>query len=93
MQHFNDFVIGHFNQHAHDILAACKAYMDGAEVGSLVKGGVQKIHKGKKSCSPDFKTSIAGHSDLLIKEFTCIGVKDCEKFLTQAKEEVPGAGK
>lgn len=67
--------------------------MSGAEVGSLVKGGVQNIHKGLDRCTPHFRTSVAGQVDLLVKEFIRIGVKDCEKFLTQPKGGVPGGDK
>lgn len=74
MQHFEDFVIGHFRNRAHDILGACKEYMDGAQVGCLVEG--------KKSCSEEFKYSIAGFLPTLVKQFTQIGAKDCEKFLS-----------
>ncbi|KAK9938114.1 hypothetical protein M0R45_014871 [Rubus argutus] len=76
-KHFEDFVIGHFRNRAHDILGACKAYMDGAQVGCLVKGQVQ----GKRRCSEEFKHSVAGFLPILVKQFTQIGAKDCEKFL------------
>lgn len=84
MQHFEDFVVGHFRDRAHDILVACKAYMDGAQVGCLVKGGVQDVDEGDKSCSQRFKDSLAGHMPMLVKEFMQIGVEDCEKYLSPA---------
>ncbi|PRQ31288.1 putative aminoacyltransferase, E1 ubiquitin-activating enzyme [Rosa chinensis] len=83
-KHFEDFVVGHFRDRAHDILVACKAYMDGAQVGCLVKGGVQDVDEGDKSCSQRFKDSLAGHMPMLVKEFTHIGVKDCEKYVSAA---------
>ncbi|XP_050368961.1 LOW QUALITY PROTEIN: uncharacterized protein LOC126787070 [Argentina anserina] len=83
-KHFEDFVMGHFRDRAHDILVACKAYMDGAQVGCLVKGGVQDVDEGDKSCSQRFKDSLAGHMPMLVKEFMQIGVKDCEKYLSPA---------
>ncbi|XP_004295140.1 PREDICTED: uncharacterized protein LOC101302537 [Fragaria vesca subsp. vesca] len=83
-KHFEDFVVGHFRNRAHDILVACKAYMDGAQVGCLVKGGVQDVDEGDKSCSQRFKDSLAGHMPMLVKEFMQIGVKDCEKYLSPA---------
>jgi ubiquitin-conjugating enzyme E2 O len=82
LQHFEDFVLGHFSNRAHDILVACKAYMDGAQVGSLVKGGVQDVDVGDKSCSKRFKDSLAGYVDMLVKDFTKIGAENCEKFLS-----------
>ncbi|XVF18841.1 hypothetical protein REPUB_Repub11eG0057500 [Reevesia pubescens] len=84
-KHFEDFVVGHFYRRAHDILLACKAYIDGAQVGCLVKGGVQDVDEGDKSCSQKFKDSLAGCVNMLVKEFTVLGVKDCEKFLTAPK--------
>ncbi|GJN06549.1 hypothetical protein PR202_ga24287 [Eleusine coracana subsp. coracana] len=35
-EHFADLVAGHFRVHGHTILAACKYYMEGNAVGSLV---------------------------------------------------------
>ncbi|KAM5585999.1 putative ubiquitin-conjugating enzyme E2 26 [Rosa sericea] len=79
-KYFEEFVIGHFRNRAHDILSACKAYMDGAQVGCLVKGQIQGVN-GNKSCSQEFKNSVAGFLPTLVKQFTQIGAKDCEKFL------------
>ncbi|KDP42520.1 hypothetical protein JCGZ_00317 [Jatropha curcas] len=83
--HFEDFVLGHFHKHANDILVACKAYMDGAQVGCLVKGGVQDVDEGDKSCSKGFKDSLPGCVDLLLKAFSEIGIKDTEYFQNLAK--------
>ncbi|KAK7317700.1 hypothetical protein RJT34_02140 [Clitoria ternatea] len=80
-KNFEDFVIGHFCSRAHDILVASKAYMEGAQVGCLVKGGVQDVDQGDKSCSKQFKMSLAAYVDMLVREFIRIGAKDCEKFL------------
>ncbi|XP_015582419.1 probable ubiquitin-conjugating enzyme E2 26 isoform X2 [Ricinus communis] len=87
-KHFEDFVLGHFHKHAHDILVACKAYMDGAQVGCLVKGGVQDVDEGDKSCSKSFKDSLPGCVDLLLKEFSLIGVKDTEKYQILVKGDI-----
>ncbi|KDP27056.1 hypothetical protein JCGZ_20991 [Jatropha curcas] len=84
-KHFEDFVLGHFHKHANDILVACKAYMDGAQVGCLVKGGVQDVDEGDKSCSKGFKDSLPGCVDLLLKAFSEIGIKDTEYFQNLAK--------
>lgn len=86
MQYFEHFVLGHFRNHAHDILVACKAYMDGAEVGCLVKGSVQGVD-GNKSCSQVYKNSLARFLPTLVKELTQIGAKDCEKFVSPATVE------
>lgn len=83
-KHFEDFVIGHFSSRAHDILVATKAYMDGAQVGCLVKGGVQDVDQGDRSCSKEFKTTLPIYVDMLVKDFAKIGAKDCEKFLSSS---------
>ena len=56
--------------------------MDGAQVGCLVKGGVQDVDQGDRSCSSQFKNSLAAYVDMLVREFTRVGAKDCEKFLS-----------
>ncbi|XP_027928694.1 probable ubiquitin-conjugating enzyme E2 25 [Vigna unguiculata] len=81
-KNFEDFVKGHFCSRASDILVACKAYMEGAQVGCLVKGGVQDVDEGDRSCSQNFKQSLAGYMNMLVKEFAQTGAKDIEKFLT-----------
>lgn len=74
--------MGHFCSRARDILVACKAYMDGAQVGCLAKGGVQDVDEGDRSCSKQFKKSLFVYVNMLVSEFTQIGAKDCEKFLS-----------
>lgn len=81
LQYFEDFVAGHFLKCANDILVACKAYSDGAQVGCLVKGGVQDVDEGDKSCSRSFKDGLASYMKTVVDAFTQVGVKDCENFL------------
>ncbi|XP_047170476.1 probable ubiquitin-conjugating enzyme E2 25 isoform X2 [Vigna umbellata] len=88
-KNFEDFVAGQFCSRAHDILVACKAYIDGAQVGCLTKGGVQDVDQGDKSCSNQFRTSLSAHVDVLVREFTKIGAKDCDKVFPSAKEKTP----
>nr|GMC76642.1 probable ubiquitin-conjugating enzyme E2 26 [Ipomoea batatas] len=85
-KHFEDFVAGHFVLHAQDILVACKTYIDGAQVGSLVSGGVQDVDEGDKSCSDVFKNSVVGLIKTLVESFTQVGAKDCDKFLYLAEK-------
>ncbi|XP_052726634.1 probable ubiquitin-conjugating enzyme E2 26 isoform X1 [Vigna angularis] len=80
-KNFEDFVKGHFCSRASDILVACKAYMEGAQVGCLAKGGVQDVDEGDRSCSQKFKHSLAGYMNMLVREFAQTGAKDIEKFL------------
>ncbi|KAK7324580.1 hypothetical protein VNO77_28254 [Canavalia gladiata] len=80
-KNFEDFVKGHFWSRARDVLVACKAYMEGAQVGCLVKGGVQDVDEGDRSCSKRFKESLSGYMNMLVREFAQIGAKDIQKFL------------
>ncbi|KAK7342714.1 hypothetical protein VNO80_25670 [Phaseolus coccineus] len=86
---FEDFVAGQFCSRAHDILVACKAYMDGAQVGCLAKGGVQYVDLGHKSCSNEFRTYLSSCVDILVTEFTKIGAKDCDKIFPSREEKIP----
>jgi ubiquitin-conjugating enzyme E2 O len=79
-QNFEDLVVGHFYSRAHDILASCKAYREGVQVGCLAKGGVQDVDEGEGKCSDKFKAGLVGHVNNLVKEFKRVGVKVCEKF-------------
>lgn len=90
-QHFEDFVVGHFFQSCQDILVACKAYTEGARVGSLVRGCVlQDGGESDKSCSEYFKAMLAGFIKTLVDTFTKIGAKDCDKFLPLEEKALTG---
>ncbi|CAJ2659827.1 unnamed protein product [Trifolium pratense] len=80
-QNFEDLAVGHFYRRAHDILASCKAYMEGVQVGCLVKGGVQDVDEDGGKNSDKFKADLIGYVKLLVKEFEKLGVKDCQKFI------------
>ncbi|XP_031116617.1 putative ubiquitin-conjugating enzyme E2 38 [Ipomoea triloba] len=77
-RNFEDLVIGHFQTHAHDILSACKAYMEGAAVGSVVKGEIQG--NDGSGGSAKLKEDVSKMMNGLISNFTKKGAKDCEKF-------------
>ncbi|XP_057509759.1 putative ubiquitin-conjugating enzyme E2 38 [Actinidia eriantha] len=47
-KHFENLVADYFRLRAHDILSACKAYMEGAEIGSVVNGRVQDTNKANR---------------------------------------------
>ncbi|KAK4750653.1 hypothetical protein SAY87_004135 [Trapa incisa] len=82
-KHFEDFVMGHFFKRAEDILTACKAYIKGARVGSLVKGGEQNANAGGEGYQPGrFEKILASYIRILARAFMKIGVKDCEELLT-----------
>ncbi|XP_075486573.1 uncharacterized protein LOC142526208 [Primulina tabacum] len=85
-KHFEDFVIGHYCKYARDIMVSCKAYLEGAQVGCLVKGGVQDVDEGDKSCSQHFKNRLAGFIPTLVHTFSQIGAKDCQEFLSLSRK-------
>lgn len=80
-EHFEDFVPGHFQSRAHDILVACSAYAEGAIVGSVtVKDGVADVIKTDKSTSPGFRSSLLKVMNILARDFVKNGSTECEKF-------------
>ncbi|GFP78608.1 probable ubiquitin-conjugating enzyme e2 26 [Phtheirospermum japonicum] len=86
-KHFEDFVVGYFCKNGRGILLSCRAYLGGAQVGSLVKGRVQDVGAVSKSCSQEFKSSLALFMTTLINQFRTIGAKDCEEFLYMSELE------
>ncbi|XP_045801357.1 putative ubiquitin-conjugating enzyme E2 39 isoform X2 [Trifolium pratense] len=80
-KNFEELVVGHFYSRAHDILASCKAYMEGVQVGCFVKGGFQDVDKGGRKSSDKFKAGLLRYVKLLVQDFEKIGVKDCQKFI------------
>ncbi|XP_047072621.1 probable ubiquitin-conjugating enzyme E2 26 [Lolium rigidum] len=81
-KHFEDFIAGHFRKYGRTVLVACKAYLDGAQVGCLAGNGVQDVDEGDKSCSLRFKTSLKRLFDELLKELA-VKAADCDKFLPE----------
>lgn len=79
-KHFEDFVIGHFRCHAVDILSACKAYIEGAPVGSVGKGIVQDLSATAEKSSSTFRESVSRMKNGLITLFTKNGANDCDRF-------------
>ncbi|KAI3964638.1 hypothetical protein MKX01_020455 [Papaver californicum] len=79
-KHFEDYVLGHFRLQAHPILVACKAYIEGAQVGCVVEG-VQDVDEGQKSGSTHFKSEVGTMAGNLVPVFIQKGAKDCEQFI------------
>ncbi|KAG8642466.1 hypothetical protein MANES_12G089256v8 [Manihot esculenta] len=80
-KYFEDYVIGHFHSRARDILVACKAYVDGATVGSVkVKDGVAEIDNEDRNASSEFKVTLRKMINVLITNFTRFGSIECEQF-------------
>ncbi|KAL3631419.1 Ubiquitin-conjugating enzyme E2, catalytic domain ues [Castilleja foliolosa] len=80
-KHFEDFAVGYFCKNGHGILVSCRAYLGGAQVGSLVKGKVRDVDAVSNSCTKEFKSSLALFMTPLINQFITIGAKDCDEFL------------
>lgn len=74
---------GHFREHAHHILMACKSYKDGVQVGCLVSSNNQT--------SSWFKKDVGYCIELLVKAFNKIGAKEVESspHLTKTKTPPP----
>ncbi|GFY99044.1 ubiquitin-conjugating enzyme 25 [Actinidia rufa] len=79
-KHFENLVADYFRLQAHDILSACKAYMEGAEIGSVVNGRVQDTNKAKVNHPVGFNKSLAKMINTLATNFSKNGSKDCEQF-------------
>lgn len=79
-KHFEPLVAGHFRTYAHEILSSCKEYMDGAEVGSLVKGKIPEGASEEKNVSREFKEAVAKMVNGLVANFTRNGATDCEQY-------------
>ncbi|KAI3876599.1 hypothetical protein MKX03_013301 [Papaver bracteatum] len=50
-EYFEDYVLGHFRVRAYTILAACKAYIEGAQVGSFVEEDLEDNESQKSGSS------------------------------------------
>ncbi|KAL0906499.1 hypothetical protein M5K25_024997 [Dendrobium thyrsiflorum] len=72
--HFEDFVAEHFRSKGRSILAACRAYIQGAQIGCIVGNGVQ-VDKGDMSRSSTFKQNLSALYDQLVMQFAAKGVR------------------
>ncbi|XP_020583288.1 putative ubiquitin-conjugating enzyme E2 38 [Phalaenopsis equestris] len=90
--HFEDFVAGHFRNHGRNILVACRAYTQGAQVGCVVGNGVQDVDQGDKSSSSTFQNNLSTLFEQLLMEFTVKGA-DCDMFLAQKVKDGTAAAK
>ncbi|KAG2328235.1 hypothetical protein Bca52824_010963 [Brassica carinata] len=80
-KHFEEFVRSHYFERAYDIVKAANAYIDGAPVGSIVKGGVQDIEESSESGSTKFRTEVASFMKTVVEELVKLGVKELEDKL------------
>ncbi|XP_008805850.2 putative ubiquitin-conjugating enzyme E2 38 [Phoenix dactylifera] len=82
LKHFEDFIAGHFRKQGRVILLACRAYMGGAKVGSVIKDEVHDVSGGDKTAVTEFKAGLKKLFDDLLMQFTVKGA-DCDEFLAQ----------
>ncbi|KAJ0250442.1 hypothetical protein HA466_0137750 [Hirschfeldia incana] len=80
-KHFEEFVRSHYFERAHDIVKSANAYIDGAPVGSIVKGGVHVINETRETGSMKFRTDVASFMRTVVEEFVKLGVKELENKL------------
>ncbi|KAF9588429.1 hypothetical protein IFM89_010188, partial [Coptis chinensis] len=81
--HFEALVKEHFRSQSHSLLQACKAYMDGAPVGSAFSCA-NAAQDAQRSSSKGFKIMLAKLFPKLVSGFTDIGI-DCSQFLDSGK--------
>lgn len=84
MQHFEDFVVGHFRVRAVDILKACKSYAEGGPVGSVLHDAAQSSSTTSSKTfaknQKEFQSAVSRMMNTLIAFFTKNGSTDCEQF-------------
>lgn len=88
-KNFEALIEEHFSHCSCSILLACKAYMNGAQVGCAFEYG-DFVGESHKSCSMGFKIMLSKLFPKLISAFTEKGI-ECHQFLEQ-ENEVPKPG-
>ncbi|KAI3927191.1 hypothetical protein MKW92_013529 [Papaver armeniacum] len=76
-KHFEEYVVGHFRGRAQTILATCKAYIEGAQIGSVVEEEVQDDNESGEEVQDENESQKSGSLVNLKEEETIVaGVKD-----------------
>ncbi|KAI3876595.1 hypothetical protein MKX03_013297 [Papaver bracteatum] len=76
-KHFEEYVLGHFRLRAQTILATCKAYIEGAQIGSVVEEEVQDDTESEEEVQDENESQKSGSSVNLNEEKAIVdGVKD-----------------
>ncbi|XP_026417597.1 putative ubiquitin-conjugating enzyme E2 38 [Papaver somniferum] len=76
-KHFEEYVLGHFRLRAQTILATCKAYIEGAQIGSVVEEEVQDDNESEEEVQVENESQKSSSSLTLNEEETIVhGVKD-----------------
>ncbi|XP_072955847.1 probable ubiquitin-conjugating enzyme E2 24 [Typha angustifolia] len=89
-KHFEKLVEEHFTRRSLHILAACKSYLDGAQVGRPCDSGMVS-GEDHKTCSTGFKIMLAKLLPKLMSAFDEMG-GDRSQFIEQFNE-IPRSGK
>ncbi|KAK1557827.1 hypothetical protein Q3G72_032665 [Acer saccharum] len=79
-KHFDKLVEEHFSRRSQYILSACKAYMEGAQVGCAFEPR-ETGENSNKCCSLGFKIMLAKLFPKLVEAFSGKGI-DCSQFIT-----------
>ncbi|KAK4261744.1 hypothetical protein QN277_004701 [Acacia crassicarpa] len=79
-KHFEELVAGHFRNRAVNILTACKSYVEGSAVGSVVHNLDESKISSTDDNKSDFQLAVSRVMNTLIAFFTRNGSTDCEDF-------------
>ncbi|XP_028767096.1 putative ubiquitin-conjugating enzyme E2 38 [Neltuma alba] len=79
-KHFEELVVGHFRNRAVNILTACKSYVEGNAVGSVVHNFDPSIKGSTDDNKSEFQSAVSRMMNTLIAFFTKNGSTDCEEF-------------
>eukprot|EP00253_Pinus_taeda_P036174 PITA_36174 len=85
-QHFESFVKDHFRRRSQSILAACDAYMKGAEVGSLSEVPLNSDSVSENNSSVGFRLMLAKVMPKLQAAFNELSRDDHQNLETTLKE-------
>ncbi|CAJ1938879.1 unnamed protein product [Sphenostylis stenocarpa] len=77
---FEELVAGHFRSRAYFILTACKSYVEGAPVGSVVHHLGPSIGSTTADGQKEFESAVSRMMNTLIAFFTKNGSTDCDEF-------------
>ncbi|WOL14577.1 putative ubiquitin-conjugating enzyme E2 24 isoform X2 [Canna indica] len=85
-KHFEELVLEHFTRTSHHILSACKAYLEGAQVGHAHENGdEEETNKCQINCSTGFKIMLTKLFPKLVSGFSERGI-GCTQFLDYCNE-------
>ncbi|MED6194301.1 putative ubiquitin-conjugating enzyme E2 24 [Stylosanthes scabra] len=80
-KHFEALLEEHFRKRSKDILLACKAYIEGAPIGSAFECAKTEV-ENQKGTSTGFKIMLSKILPRLVEAFSDMGI-DCSDFVEQ----------